>query len=183
MKQRTIGISALALTACMSGAVASGVIFNFTDSAPTGLWIIEPLHNLSVKRGTLIAVCPPDSYLVRAVADFRLLPQGDCPGANVAPLLKPAAAVSGDVVRLYKGELATVNGITLPNTIAKSTLPSWPNGEYLVKPGEVWLFSSYSKDSFDSRYFGPVSVANIRGLAAPLLVNGNVNAITGGSND
>ena len=74
----------------------------------------------------------------------------------------------------------TVNGVALPNTAAMPALPGWPAGRYIVQPGEVWLFSSYSAGSFDSRYFGPVVLASVRGIARPVAVIGDPAAITTG---
>jgi type IV secretory pathway protease TraF len=59
-------------------------------------------------------------------------------------------------------------------------MPAWPAGTYQVPPGEIWTVSSYSPESFDSRYFGPVPLANVRGRARPLLVFGDVTAMTQG---
>ncbi len=156
------------------GAIVFDVRLNFTDSAPRGLWAVETMDRLSIKRGSLVSICPPDRPVVRAVADLGGLPAGDCPILGVAPLLKPVGAVPGDVVRLYKGRSVTVNGITLPNTISKDSFPAFPDGEYTVAPGQVWLFSNYNANSFDSRYFGPVEVANLRKRAAPLLTSENL---------
>jgi hypothetical protein len=42
----------------------------------------------------------------------------------------------------------------------------------------VWLLSSYDPGSFDSRYFGPVPAANIRGQAIPVLIAGDARRLT-----
>jgi type IV secretory pathway protease TraF len=39
-----------------------------------------------------------------------------------------------------------------------------------VPPGQVWLLSGHDSRSFDSRYFGPVPVANVQGVARPVWV-------------
>ena len=44
--------------------------------------------------------------------------------------------------------------------------------DVIVAKGEVWVISSYNPLSFDSRYFGPVPVSKIEGLARPLFVMG-----------
>lgn len=146
---------------------AAGIWLNISSSAPRGLWTAKTLDTNAIKRGTWIAICPPVLSVSRTVAQF--MPYGDCPILDVAPLLKPVRAITGDVVRLQVGRNAEVNGVTLPNTISKPALPAWPDGEYTVKPGEVWIFSSYSDKSFDSRYFGPVKVTEIQSAALPLL--------------
>ncbi len=177
MKPRTVVTMAFGFSALIVACGAAGFRWNITDSIPRGLWLVEPMHNLSTKRGTLVAICPPASFIVRAVAASGMLPGGDCPISGVAPLLKPVAAIQGDSVRLQNGFPATVNGVAIANTTAKPGLPAWPDGEYIVQPGQVWLFSSYSPNSFDSRYFGPVELAYVRGQAVPLLVSGDVKEV------
>jgi type IV secretory pathway protease TraF len=39
-----------------------------------------------------------------------------------------------------------------------------------VAKGEVWVISSYNRLSFDGRYFGPVAISRVEGLAQPLIV-------------
>jgi type IV secretory pathway protease TraF len=52
-------------------------------------------------------------------------------------------------------------------------LHAMPSGSYVVGDGEVWILSGHDPRSYDSRYFGPVPTANIRGRAVPLLVASN----------
>jgi hypothetical protein len=56
-----------------------------------------------------------------------------------------------------------------PEQRSARTRPISP-GTYRVAPGHVWLLSSYSADSWDSRYLGPVPVTEIRGVARPVWV-------------
>lgn len=151
------------------GSMHGSLHLNLSESAPRGLWLERPIDRDTFKRGSWVSVCPPITPVTKTVAAMNILPIGDCPGLGVVPLLKPVGAVTGDVVRLYNGRSAVVNGKTIPNTIARHTLPAFPNGEYIVKPGEVWLFSSYSERSFDSRYFGPVKIDQVQGRAIPFI--------------
>lgn len=190
MKGRTVGIMAASLAALIGATFAvahvAGLRLNFTESAPSGLWRVTDSSPTSLKRGELVEVCPPAQPIISIMADRGYLGPGECAPDSITALLKPLAAVAGDTVTLSPGEPAQVNGAELPNTQAMPTLPAWPQGTYRVQAGEVWLFSTYSAGSFDSRYFGPVPVANIRGRAAPLLVNGDVARMTrtdGGHND
>lgn len=43
-------------------------------------------------------------------------------------------------------------------------------GRFQVQPGTVWLVSSYHPQSFDSRYFGPLSMGQIEGKAYPFWI-------------
>ena len=167
--RRAIGIMVLCTVALAHIGQAVGIRPNFSASAPIGLWIDRPLST-PLYRGMMIGICPPPTVaVVKLFAENGTLPFGICPETNVALLLKPVQALPGDTVHISQGNPATVNGIPLPNTIASESLPAWPDGAYTVKPGEVWVFSSYSVKSFDSRYFGPVSHALVRGEAYPLL--------------
>lgn len=177
MNSRNIGIMALGATALMIASVAAGLRLNFTESAPRGLWLERAVDNAALRRGMLVSICPPALPIVKVMGEQGYLAHGNCAESNVAPLLKTIAALPGDRVRLQHGTPATVNGRPVPNTVAKPSMPAWPDGEYIVKPDQLWVFSSYSMNSFDSRYFGPVNRTTIRGEAAPLLVAGNVEAM------
>jgi conjugative transfer signal peptidase TraF len=178
---RAIGFSILGTVALTLGAQVSGIRINITESAPRGIWIMDKSQKL--ERGSLVAVCPPSAPIVRAMAERSILSPGDCIGTDVQSLLKPVGAVSGDSVVIREGMSVLVNGNELPNTAASDKLPSWPAGTYQVEPGYVWLFSTYSDRSFDSRYFGPVPIRNIRGVTMPLLVDGEISDMTRGITD
>lgn len=184
MNQRRFGIVALCAAGVIAVAITSanyaGLRLNFTDSAPHGLWLVQAAEAASVKRGKLVEVCPPALPVVRVMAERGYLSSGNCQSTGLTPLLKPVSAVAGDAIQFEQGKPVSVNGVALPNTAAMPAIPSWPTGRYIVEPGQIWLFSSYSAGSFDSRYFGPVEVANVRGIAQPLAITGDPAAITTG---
>jgi type IV secretory pathway protease TraF len=68
-----------------------------------------------------------------------------------------------------------VNDDLLPNSaprpfdINNRSLQHWPFGRYCVAPGTVWVISSFNARSFDSRYFGPISLRSVRARLIPLL--------------
>lgn len=88
------------------------------------------------------------------------------------PLLKEVVGVPGDVIEYSDG--FTVNGLKLPNSqilaldLDGAQLPIFRR--LVVPEGKLWLMSSYSGLSFDSRYFGFINSNSIRGIADPLLV-------------
>lgn len=139
---------------------------NRTDSMPRGLWLLSRL-NRSPERGDVLAIClPPIEYLSRYFA------QGDCPTGR-EPILKYVEAIAGDVV-VVTDEGVTVNGIDLPNSKpmafdSENRPVEHVSGEVVILPGMIWIESSVP-NSFDSRYFGPVPTANIRGAATPLWI-------------
>lgn len=184
MKGRRFGIAAVSLAAVIGAAItignAAGLRLNFTDSAPHGLWLVRALDGKPVKRGELVEICPPATLVVQLMGQRGYLSPGNCAGSDVTPLLKPVSAVPGDTIHLQHGQPVTVNGVVLPNTSAMPAIPAWPDGTYIVQPGQAWLFSSYSAGSFDSRYFGPVELASVRGTASPVSIQGDIAAITTG---
>lgn len=184
MSTRRFVFSAWALTAAVgiTAAVATwaGFRLNTTASAPVGLWRIAPVNAAQITRGSLVSICPPPLGVVVAMRERGNLHPGDCPLTATTPLLKAVLAVAGDIVTVQSGAVA-VNGKPIPDSGQIPGMPAWPRGTYHVQPGEIWVFSGYSAASFDSRYFGPVSAENLRGVAKPLLVHGNVDSINGGS--
>jgi len=57
-----------------------------------------------------------------------------------------------------------------PNDSAGRPLVHFPFGHFRVPPGELWLFAPYHPRSYDSRYFGPVAAAAVRGWLIPAIV-------------
>ena len=143
-----------------------GLRLNDSPSLPVGLYIVTSNPN-----ATLVEFCPAEPYASLAIArGYR--DQGNCPDGG-APLMKPIAARSGDTVEL-SARGVTVNGKALQNSGALSVdtdrrqLLHWPFGTYRVQAGYVWVISSYNRRSFDSRYFGPLSVSSIRDRVRPV---------------
>lgn len=173
--------SGLAVTLAISIPLAHafGVRMNVTESAPTGLYLLN--KEATPKRGDLVEVCPPNSAVIHIMANRGYLLKGvwgNCKNTNVTPLLKSISAVSGDTVEIEPGRLVKVNGVYLPNTQPMPSVPSYPPGFYIVQDGEYWTFSTYSSGSFDSRYFGPVSLNQLVGQATPILIKGDISKVT-----
>ena len=157
----------------LAGANTAGLRFNATPSMPVGFWRMVPNH-AQLQRGEIVVVCPPDTASLRMGHERGYIPPGNCPGGS-EPLVKPIAAVGGDVVAVSAIGVA-VNGRPVPNTAQLSRdsagrpLMPVPAGAYPVAPGEVWLLSGHDPRSFDSRYFGPVPESSVQGVSRPLMV-------------
>lgn len=174
---RFLPICAAFAATVVTGTIAvrhAGFVYNHSASMPIGVWQVQ---HRPAGRGDVVLVCPADTVLFRAARQAKYLLHGTCPG-GFAPLLKPVAAVAGDQVRVT-AEGASVNGRRVANTRlqrvdgAGRLLPRNQVGLHTVAPGEVWLLSSYNAYSFDSRYFGPLPVASVRGVAHPIMVEGS----------
>jgi conjugative transfer signal peptidase TraF len=127
-----------------------------------------------VRRDDVVSFCPPDTWVFREAWLRGYLGNGLCQG-GYEPLLKPVAAIEGD--RLTRREEGIrINGRLIANSKnivsdgSGRPLPGAGANDVIVAKGEVWVISSYTPLSFDSRYFGPVPVSNIEGLARPLFV-------------
>jgi conjugative transfer signal peptidase TraF len=154
-----VSVTGVLMMATLAAGEATGLRFNVTASMPRGLWRAgagEP-----IERGEIVTVCPPDRADIREAAQRGYIPTGVCSG-GYEPLLKPVAAVAGDLVTV------TPQGITVDGQLVANTAPlaedeagrklhPIPVGAYRVAPGEVWLLSGHDQRSFDSRYFGSVT--------------------------
>lgn len=156
----------------LAGGEAAGLVVNATASMPRGLWRVWARR--PVTRGAVVAICPPNRADIREAARRGYIPPGRCPG-DYEPLLKPVAALSGDIVTVTAAGVA-VDGRPVANTRplardeAGRTLHPVPTGTYRVPRGALWLLSGDDPRSFDSRYFGAVPLADVIGVARPLWV-------------
>ncbi|MGO6984212.1 conjugative transfer signal peptidase TraF [Rhizobium leguminosarum] len=145
-------------------AVAGGYRINLTPSEPLGVWRIIPLHRPAAVDD-LLFICPPETAAMRAARARGYLRSGSCP-SGVAPLIKTVIAVAGQHVEI--GVIVSVDGrgvssssLALRDGKGRPLTP-FPNG--IVPPGYVFLHSAFP-GSYDSRYFGPVPISGILGLA------------------
>lgn len=163
--------------ACAAAGIAAaltvhgaGVVINATPSMARGVWqqTDQPLA-----RGVVVIACPPPTAALKLGVDRHYLGEGDCP-SRYEPLIKPIAAMPGDTVVVRPSGAIEINRTPLNNSHSLRNdeggrpLTGVPAGTYTVAPGHVWLISTYSPLSFDSRYLGPVPISSIRGTVKPL---------------
>lgn len=164
------GVGALASAIAAS---ACGIVINSTPSEPLGIWRETPLQP-TVSRGDMVVACPPDTPTMQVAKSRHYLPSGSCPG-GLGTVMKQVVAVAGDTVEIRADGLL-INGAWFSHApLAKTDstgrpLSPLPVGRHVLAAGNVFLASDYTPKSFDSRYFGPVSVAAIRGKLTPILV-------------
>jgi conjugative transfer signal peptidase TraF len=134
------------------------IIWNASKSIPVGFYVVI---RRQPKLGEIALISPPE--WVKEFASLRsYLPKE-------AWLLKPVVAMDAAVVcRL--GSVIFVDG--RPMARAKlfdakhRSLPTW-KGCRALEFDEVFVLAK-PKDSFDSRYFGPINRSHIAGTAIPL---------------
>lgn len=164
---RLIAIVGLMPAIIALGGLA-GLRVNLTPSEPLGLWRISPLDR-PAGVGDLVFICPPDTGVLRQARDRGYLRSGLCP-SGYAPLIKTVVAVSGQVIVI--GHNVSIDGAELSHSALVTrdaqgrALVPFVGGT--VPANNVFLHSDFP-GSFDSRYFGPVPVSGILGLARKVL--------------
>ena len=148
--------------------LALGLHVNLSASAPLGLYrtvVGRPT------RGVWVVACvSPQSAALARTRGY--LGPGPCAG-GVQPVLKPVVAVAGDVVEIGP-EAVTVNGQRLPSSSSAASdslgrqLPHVAWGRYVVAADQIWLVSTRVPNSWDSRYLGPISTAQVWSVARPV---------------
>lgn len=162
----TAGILFLVLVA---GFYALGFRINTTISEPKGLYVLTGKNR--PERGDLVIACPPIEAARLSIRRGYLHVSGNCPGGAI-PFLKTLVAVPGDYVVMDRHGLS-VNGKAVPNSTPLSVDSAGRKIERMRFRGRTtgyWLISSYSRKSFDSRYWGPVDRGAILSSIDPVLV-------------
>jgi len=165
-----------ALLAVAAGVEASGVWLNLSPSMPVGLYLAHHVSGTeaALPRGAIVAVCLPDSLAAWGRPRGYLI-RGRCRDGT-APVGKPIFAVAGDTVSVKPDGLAR-NRLLIPYTLALDRdragrpLPRLSDGDYPVQAGQFWLVSTHVRASWDSRYYGPVPVANVVAVLRPVWTN------------
>jgi len=145
---------------------AARIVYNPSDSVPVGWYRITRSHSLSDRLhvGSIVLVALPEDTAALA-AQRGYLP-------SHVPLLKRVGAVSPQHVCVVGG-LLRIDGEAVADVLRADgrgrPLPSWPHCRSLAD-GELFLLSTTHPASFDSRYFGPVGVDAVIGLAQPIRV-------------
>ncbi|PYV71404.1 MAG: conjugative transfer signal peptidase TraF [Acidobacteria bacterium] len=152
--------------ALVSTCALFGVRFNVSESLPGLIYIVT-----SDNSSPVVEFCPVGSFAeLSKERGYRR--RGICPD-GASPMLKPIVAHAGDTVEVSAHGIA-INGTLLHNTAPRTTdsrgrtLTPWRFGKYGVAPGFVWVASQYNPLSFDSRYYGPILVSQIRHHLRPL---------------
>lgn len=169
-KRAIIVLSVMATSALL--AVLAGVLLelrvNTTPSEPLGLWQIVTMAR-SPAVGDIVFVCLPRSPLVDQARARGYLRRGLC-ASGYAPLIKTVVAVAGQRVEI--GRAVRVDGVAIPHSnlarrdgAGRQLIAA--KGEH-IPPGHIFLHSPFP-GSWDSRYFGPVPVGSVLGLAREVL--------------
>jgi conjugative transfer signal peptidase TraF len=156
----TVAMAVAAIGTTMDSAMIPRFVWNASASVPIGLYSVHSAHHLTV---TALAVAYPAEPLAGWLEERRYLPRG-------VPLIKPILALDGQTV-CRVGPRITIDGrevgIAHEKDHSARPLPFW-QGCRVIGPSEVFLMNSDEPASLDGRYFGPLPIASIAGLAEPL---------------
>ena len=144
------------------------IAINITPSMKYGIYIKA---NGEIGEGDTVSVCLKDPYKKIALERNYAAKGSKCSGID--PLIKEVVAIPGDDV-ILADKYVEVNQkrYSFPTSHFDSldrVLAVYPRGKYLHTPS-YWLIGVNNKKSWDSRYFGPVSRAQILTKLKPLWV-------------
>jgi conjugative transfer signal peptidase TraF len=142
----------------------AGIVINNTASMPGWIYKITG-DNSTIRSGDIVVVCPSLQQM-KPVFDLPAVVMqggGDCHG--MVPLLKLVTGQAGDEV-VVKSDSVVINGMVVLNSgqYEMTTLMPIKIEEKHIKLDQDQFFVSGvgSPYSYDSRYFGPVEINNIK---------------------
>ena len=135
------------------------IIYNASPSIARGWYLIVPPGRLRVG---MVVIAHIPSWAARLAAERNYLP-------ITVPVIKRIAAADGQSVCEQSGRLA-IDGHVIARALTADSagrpLPAW-HGCRTLDRGEFFLLGD-TWDSYDSRYFGPITGRGIIGRAIPL---------------
>lgn len=164
--------------------VAAGVLawdsgdwrLNLSPSEPIGIWSVHPVQQREALHvGQTVTLCPP----LPGGYDYRWLwarRQPNLCASGIAPFLKTIVAGPGDTVT-ETAQGVRINGKPLPDSrplpfttgTPSLSLPQW-RGTIHLKKDQYWAYGAGDPAySFDSRYWGPFTRQDVRGVAHSVL--------------
>lgn len=161
MKKATLFVGVGGLALLLIGSVISPqkrVIWNRTDSAPTGIYWMQ---NTQPGKGDLVVVSADSEAAVWAKTHGFV--------GEDWPLLKSVAGQAGDRICRLNGQIyinQKQEATAQARTSQALKLPEWTGCRTLLEH-EVFLLNPHPK-SLDGRYFGPTKIDDVDGVAVLL---------------
>lgn len=148
------------------------VAVNPSVSMPRGLYVLAPVE--APQRGDVVSACISNLEAAKVYRERNYIGPSERCAAGLPPVMKPVAAVPGDVVELTAMGV-WVNGQLMPKSRVFDTdsngrpIDHLPLGwKKTLAPGEFFILANYIERSLDSRYYGPVQRADIHGRVRPI---------------
>ena len=154
-----LGLAPVPLAVASALSARPAILINTSPSEPVGLYAATARPPARGERIAFRIPAPGRIYAARAMPE-RLR----------SSILKTVLAGEGDWVCTTSGRLV-VNGRDVAPISQQDRggggLPRWRECRSL-RAGEYFVFSSRIPNSFDSRYYGPVSSGDVIGVYTPL---------------
>jgi conjugative transfer signal peptidase TraF len=126
------------------------------SSAPRGIYL-RTHHRF--KQGDLVEACLPHHWALFAVSRAYIRASGRC-SDNTEPIIKEITGMPGQVVYVNPASILATDS-------AGRDMPQKYPGWYRVRPEEIWLTGA-ARNSFDSRYVGPLPIESVTAVLKPL---------------
>ena len=157
---------ALVVVAFITSSILFGnrLIVNRTHSLPVGLYYWS---DVPIKKGSIVLFKPDQSTPIEQLGIERGYE------ARALPLLKRVVALVGDVVSVSSSGVS-INGKLMPNSAplfhdeAGRPLAMAQLDQFRLGTDQAFLMG-VTPTSWDSRYFGPISLSRCSGSFVPVL--------------
>jgi conjugative transfer signal peptidase TraF len=150
-------VGVAAMLAAIAVKPCPWLVYNASDSAPRGFYVVSPATDLHV--GDYVIARLPDEIAALA-AERGYLPRSVPVLKRIAALAKQAVCLKDGVIYIDK----TVVARALATDGNGRPLAPWSGCRHLIL-GELFLLNAGNPASFDSRYFGPIDASYVRGKA------------------
>ena len=161
-----VGITVVGFTIMAVLAVSDGYRFNPTSSAPVGIWKITEKEPERLNVGEYVFICPPKHEVLSSLIKQGRMFRGLCDSGTV-PFIKEVVAHSDGEFRVED------DGVYINNQLIPQTAPyPWENlipaAASDIESGEFVAIQTMHVGPIDSRYFGPLAVADVIGVIEPV---------------
>jgi len=162
-----VGLAALCAPAVMPASAHDRVfvVYNPTDSVPRGWYQVSGIDNPASLHVGSIVLARLSADVAAFAGQRGYLPNGVRILKRVGAVAPQSVCVRGQTVRIDGAVVA----IARTHDGARRPLQAWPQCRPLAT-GELFLLSDTNSASFDSRYFGPIAVSAVLGIARPLWI-------------
>lgn len=160
-----IGVAALYAPTFMPLSAHERVVmvYNPTDSVPRGWYSVSRIDSRTSLHVGSIVLARLSTGAAAFAQQRGYLPRG-------VPILKRVGAVAPQPV-CVREQFVLIDGVVAATTRthdgAQRPLQAWQECRPLAS-GELFLLSDANPASFDSRYFGPIAVSDVLGVARPV---------------
>ena len=150
-------VMAIAVHAAPWRSLTLPLHYNVTASLPQGLYRAQAKQ--SITRGDIVRVCVP-AQVARMGRRRGYLGSGSCP-EQTAPIGKMVVGLPGDTVHVDKRQIRVGSRLVLSAPLqdrdTRGRRVQGALGTHVLGADECFVLSTFSQQSFDSRYFGPVA--------------------------